>query len=248
MEPRVTVCLDGDRDPREEGSTTARVVELLGLERVRARFAKPLPSGVGFAVSGASAASLALALGSSLGLGVQRSLQVAHIAEVVEQTGLGDVLAISCGIGLVFRFKAGAPGLGVVDCTPLPGSISVLGAVLKTMETREFLASYMRSEISRLAKTHLDMILENPTLESFIEGARRFFIENKMLKLALDDRLRETVENLPGLILAYVKKGVLIVLVERDKTAEVYESLKNHGVRVFILESSRTGPQVWSSR
>ncbi|MEM0340288.1 MAG: hypothetical protein QXN05_05905 [Acidilobaceae archaeon] len=247
VEPRLLVCEEGEKSVNSLGPTAKRVVDLLGVQEIGVKTIRPLPPAVGFAVSGATATALALALGSRLGLSLRRSLQVAHIAEVVERTGLGDVLAISCGIGLVFRFRAGAPGIGEVDCKPLPGSVSILGIVLKTMETREFLEHFFKSKAFRLARERLEAILENPTFESFIENVNLFNKESGVLKKTLGERISELVEKLSGLVTAYVKKGVLILLVERERTLEVYEELKGFGLKMYLLEPSRSGLQVWSS-
>ncbi|MEM1873751.1 MAG: hypothetical protein QXS85_00130 [Acidilobaceae archaeon] len=249
VEPRLVVCENEDWSESIEslGPTARRVAELLNVANATVRYVRPLPPGVGFAVSGATATAVALALGSSRGFNVLRSLQIAHTAEVLEGSGLGDVLAISCGIGLVFRFKAGAPGVGEVDCAQVPSSVAVLAIAFRVMETREFLRVFAQSEVSQHARARLEAILGNPTLDSFIENLSRFNAETGILRKTLGESLSETVEKLPGLIVAYVKKGVLAILLERDRVSDAYEALRRHNMKVYLLEPSRSSLQIWSS-
>ncbi len=75
-----------------------------------------VPVGYGLGSSGAVALSLALALNKALNLNLSKEQvgEIAHNAEVMCKTGLGDVLASYHG-GFEIRTKAGAPGIGVVE-------------------------------------------------------------------------------------------------------------------------------------
>ena len=81
-----------------------------------------LAIGAGLGTSGAAALSLALALNQVLGLGMSEleASKVAHITEIRCITGLGTVIAQSCG-GLEIRTRPGAPGIGEVRQVSLSG-------------------------------------------------------------------------------------------------------------------------------
>ncbi|WP_437324481.1 GHMP family kinase ATP-binding protein [Sorangium sp. So ce381] len=84
--------------------TVRQVLDELAPEPVHVFLETPLPIGCGFGVSAAAALSTAFALTRRFGL--QRSREevalVAHVAEVSNHTGIGDVAAQLCG-GVVYR-------------------------------------------------------------------------------------------------------------------------------------------------
>jgi len=102
-----------------EARTTMRVVKKLADRPVRIECLHQTPVGGGFGASAASALATAYALNElfSLGKTGMELGQIAHIAEVEEVTGLGDVIAADRG-GVVLRKKAGGPGFGILDSIP----------------------------------------------------------------------------------------------------------------------------------
>ena len=73
--------------------TVRHVAEALASRPVRVTLESPLPLSGGFGLSGASALATAYALDAGLGLGLEESAigMTAHVAEVTNLTGLGDV-------------------------------------------------------------------------------------------------------------------------------------------------------------
>lgn len=84
--------------------TVRRVLEALAPEPLHVFLETPLPIGCGFGVSAAAALSTAFAIDRRFAL--QRSRAelglIAHVAEVGQHTGIGDVAAQLCG-GVVYR-------------------------------------------------------------------------------------------------------------------------------------------------
>ena len=97
------------------------VLDRLAKSPVIVRTQLDMPLGSGFGASGAGALGCGLALNSHFNLGMMANqvAAVAHCAEVVNRTGLGDVIAQNTG-GLVVRLLPGAPGIGRVDRIPVP--------------------------------------------------------------------------------------------------------------------------------
>lgn len=97
--------------------TESVIKHLLGNSgyKITVRHELEMPMMQGFGVSGAGALSTALALNKALKLGLEREElgRIAHIAEVENLTGLGDVIAEYWG-GFIIRQKPGAPGIGEV--------------------------------------------------------------------------------------------------------------------------------------
>lgn len=97
-----------------------------------------VPVGYGLGSSGAVALSLALALNKALNLNLSKEQvgEIAHNAEVMCKTGLGDVLASYHG-GFEIRTKAGAPGIGVVE--KIDSDSNVVLICFSPISTRKFI-------------------------------------------------------------------------------------------------------------
>ena len=114
---RVEVVVDGN--PRYRARTTRKAVELLLSDHGRPRGRLTLeqsmcvPVGYGFGASAAAAISAVYATAAAMGLRLAKSelAYYAHVAEIVEQTGLGTVSVTYDGTGAGAITKAGAPGL-----------------------------------------------------------------------------------------------------------------------------------------
>ncbi len=238
VEPRLTVCTGPSRNHRI--STIHRVIRLLGIDHASIQANTPLPPGSGYAVSAASAISAALALTSGR-RAVREAYLTAHVAEILEGTGLGDVLAISCGVGVVLRRRPGAPGVGSADCIQLPGTVSILSVETGRMHTSRMLSD-LNSSFLEKAEKYLDKIFDEPTFESFAYYSELFSKESGMLYAALGGR---ELPRIPGKIAVYGKKKVVVFLVERDRLGDAVEVLEEWGVRPRLLEASSGPPRVW---
>ncbi|MEB3860236.1 MAG: hypothetical protein LRS43_03395 [Desulfurococcales archaeon] len=244
VEPRTVACFPGSRDLSHIGPV-ARVASLAGLGGPpRLEYRQALPAGAGYAASGSLSVAASLAIGASLGFSVGKSLVIAHVAEVEELTGLGDVLAISCGVGLVVRWKPGAPGTGVVECFQIPPKISILSMEYGSLETRRLVASMEKHK--ERAFESLKRLERDPGFYTFIEEARKFTLEASLLE-GLGHVSREEVEKTPGLVGYYAKKRVLVAFVESQLVHDAAAYLAGlTGIRPRLLEPSRGGPEVWS--
>ena len=138
-----------------------------------------MPFGAGFGASGAGALGAAYALNScfDLGLTANQAAAVAHEAEVIHRTGLGDVVAQNSG-GLVVRLYPGAPGTGKIDRIPVP-PLPISYVVRGPISTREVLSDAGAMKTVNLAgKQALKELLKKPTLANFMLLSRRFTLES----------------------------------------------------------------------
>lgn len=87
-----------------------RLIQNTGLTGIRVDLTSPLPLGCGFGLSGAAALATAYALNEFLSLrkDTESLAMVAHVAEVENRTGLGDVCSQYHG-GCLVKLKEGAP-------------------------------------------------------------------------------------------------------------------------------------------
>ncbi|MCE4601711.1 MAG: hypothetical protein F7B18_00850 [Desulfurococcales archaeon] len=235
VEPSARACTG------EEGeiptTTARRTLEILGWSGdPPIAVWDPLPPGAGYSVSASTSLAAGLALAQARSIPLYRVFRAAHVAEVLESTGLGDVLAISCGVGIVLRRRHGPPGMGEADCIPLPPGIGILSFNVGSRHTRELIkeaSAYRDTAWRRLAR-----ILDEPSLEVFIEESQAFTLDIGAQKVF--PRWRE-LHNTPGLIGYYFKKRVAVVLVEEDRLGDAASRLEALGVRARILQPAR-GP------
>jgi pantoate kinase len=158
-----------------EAPVSRYVVGQLARSPVRVDTKLCMPLGSGFGASGAGALGCAYALNSlfDLGLTANQAAAVAHAAEVVNGTGLGDVIAQNTG-GLVVRLEPGAPGIGKVDRIPIP-PLRIECVVRGPISTRQVLSDpgIMR-EINKAGVSVIKELLGRPTLKEFMRLSRSF--------------------------------------------------------------------------
>lgn len=159
-------------------NVTEEVVRsLLGSARYRVEVIHELemPMMQGFGVSGAGALSTALALNQALGLGytAEKLGRIAHRAEVLNLTGLGDVIAELSG-GFLIRKSPGAPGIGEVLKLDCDGKVFCF-VVDEALGTKRVLSERgARERLNSSGKQCLKSLLASPSLENFLSLSRSF--------------------------------------------------------------------------
>lgn len=171
----VEVFINGELS---EAPVSMHVISAMAQSPVRVYTELQMPLGAGFGASGAGALGCAYALNAlfNLGLTSNQAGAVAHVAEVTNITGLGDVMAQNTG-GLVIRLHPGGPGLGVVDKIPV-SPLVVSYAVRGPLSTRDVLSDPKAMKAVNLAgEDALKAILKRPTLEEFMAQSKKFTIQ-----------------------------------------------------------------------
>lgn len=182
-EPALEVRLDGSPC---DCPVTRSVVEMIsgfpeGLA-VRVDHELQLPMKYGFGVSAAGALGAALALNRAMGLGMSpvQCGQIAHRAEVLNKTGLGDVIAELKG-GLLLRRKPGAPGIGEVEKIPFEG-YAVAFLVGEELETKSILLDMdKKKRINASGSRCMELFTRNPTPENFLKTSRKFTFDTGLM-------------------------------------------------------------------
>ena len=177
--------------------TVRSVVERLTAERVRIDIESPLPLSSGFGLSGASALAAAYALDALLDLGMpERELAMAaHVAEVENLTGLGDVCAQYRG-GCMVKLKPGFPLLA--DPLPVPEQ-PVYYRYFSPIRTPEIIGDgTRRARINRAADealAQLETIVreEEVDFDACVGVARQFSRRSGLLQ---DREVRETIDRI----------------------------------------------------
>ncbi|MBW6469949.1 MAG: pantothenate kinase [Methanosarcinaceae archaeon] len=219
------------------------VVEMLTDVPVMVESMADVPIGCGFGASGAGALGAAHSLNHvlSLDLTAEQLTETAHVAEVKNGSGLGDVIAQSHG-GIVIRTRAGAPPFGEVDCIPV-GDYKVLCIVLGEISTKSVLEdTCVVRKINSAGRVALKALLKAPTIENFMIRAREFAIETGLVsERALD--IIETVESAGGMASQAMLGDTVFAIVTRESENEVREAMKNIG-GVLEYRVSSFGPKL----
>jgi pantoate kinase len=164
-----------------EAPVSRYVVERLAKEPVRVKTQLQMPFGAGFGASGAGALGAAYALNSyfDLGLTANQAAAIAHEAEVMNRTGLGDVIAQNAG-GLVVRLQPGAPGTGRIDRIPVP-PLPISYVVRGPISTSQVLCDEkVMTAVNVAGEAALKELLKRPTFANFLQLSRRFTVNSSL--------------------------------------------------------------------
>jgi pantoate kinase len=180
------VVLDGEPISMPPVET---VLSGLGVaDRARVVAESDLPLGTGFGVSGAMALGTAIAANARFGRARSADdlVTLAHRAEVVAGTGLGDVVAQARG-GVPIRRDPGAPAHGRLDGVPAAGRVEYV-----TFGDRSTAAvlSGDTDPLVTAGDAALARLVDDPTLATLVAESRRFAAETGLLT----DRVREAVD------------------------------------------------------
>jgi pantoate kinase len=163
-----------------EAPTTRTIIEMLTEEPVRVESKLAFPIGGGFGDSGAGAFSTALALNEALHLNrTYNDLAfLAHVAEVKNRTGLGDVAGMYAG-GIVMRLKPGTPF--ILDRIPVV-TRDIYCVYFGPVSTKSVLTDPKeKAKINESGKKCLKTLLKKPTFDQFMKLSREFSVETGLI-------------------------------------------------------------------
>lgn len=187
------VLVNGKRVAAKTSSYVARsFLERVEREfRLRIEHRLQVPMGAGYGASGAGALGVALALSRGLGMRAwkREAVRMAHVAEIRNLTGLGDVGAQAKG-GLVIGVRPGAPPYGSWRRIAVPKEMWVVSCTLGGISTRKILSDpEMKDRARSLGKRAMERVLAHPSVKTFLEASLEF-AEGLGL---MDGELREMV-------------------------------------------------------
>jgi len=169
-----------------EMEAVERVLATLGTTAA-VRAVTDLPLASGFGVSGAMALGTSLACNAAFDrrLSTNELVTIAHGAEVQAGTGLGDVVAQARG-GITIRLEPGGPHHNALD--GIPARRRVEHITLGDLSTAETLDEGTDT-LSEAGRQALSTVVEEPTVDSFMQASRRFSRESGLLT----ERVREVI-------------------------------------------------------
>lgn len=182
-----------------EASTTLSAIRLLTKKPVLVETTLRVPIGAGFGASAAGALSTALAVNKALSLNMTFNdlAKAAHIAEVKNRTGLGDVAGMICG-GIDIRKHAGIPPIGNIDRIPCSDEI-ISWVCFGEISTKSVLSDGIKKKsINTAGRIRLKELLKKPTIDNFFMQSSAFAKEIDLMSPQVRDAI-EAVEAAGGL-------------------------------------------------
>lgn len=132
-----------------------------------------IPIGYGLGTSGAAALSLSYALNNALNINLSKeyAAQIAHIAEIECNTGLGTVISEFYG-GLEIRTSFGAPGIGKLTKIELNNYKAII-LCISPLSTKQILTNYSNNANS-LGQKMVEQLLLSKDVNSFLRMSYQF--------------------------------------------------------------------------
>ncbi len=257
LEPGVTgiiggnrgIVLNGEKLPSQE---VEAISKLVGYEIPSLIIDSPADLGLGYGLSSAiswviSISSIAKNLNKKVFSRelLYRAGKVAHTIEVLNKTGLGDVIAQFVGEGLVVRVKPGPPGIGKAYSIKLDNRVAIVTTSLTQMNTPTML-DLLGPKLRVCGRLAYTKFFRNESLSSFLESAEFFSkcsgmaeVLSKEVSRALNSFIKD------GCLLGYfVKKGLLVSLVESSCVPEILSTLSKKGLSAKVFRPSSKGVRV----
>ncbi len=200
----------------------------------------PFELGKGFGLSAALSLAISLLIAHRVnGYTLEKAARLAHEAEVMYSTGLGDVIAEYYG-GLEIRVKPGPPGIGAVEKIPVKENIKLLVASLPGLEYTPQMLSRISADVYNMSYKMVFQLLDNPSVEKFFEYANTF--TRKVFEYTFVDEILSVYKN--KIIGYYRKKQALIVWIEREWLEEVSEYLRSKNIYPYITTIDMMGTRI----
>ncbi|MBN1410682.1 MAG: GHMP kinase [Spirochaetales bacterium] len=188
--PDRTVCISFNGVKEYNAVVSKRVLDIFFKQSgIRPDFSLSIfhtidvPMGAGYGTSGAGALSLSLALDRAFHTDFSpvKMAEIAHTAEVECKTGLGTVIGETFG-GIEIRVEPGAPGTGkIVPIQPV-NFYKIVSLNFGKLSTSSYLSN--EKAVLRINETGgrlVDVLLQNPTVENFMDCSRIFAEETGLI-------------------------------------------------------------------
>ncbi|MHA1270927.1 MAG: pantoate kinase [Candidatus Helarchaeota archaeon] len=206
------------------------------------------PIGNGFGASGGAALGISYGLNVLLKLNQTRNecAQIAHIAEVSNKTGLGDIIAQTFG-GVEIRLEPGAPGIGKLDniiCLP---DWKIICYTNGKIDTSSIISDeiYIQS-INKAGNKLTKELLKSPSLSNLMNLSYKFARESGLLP----EKIYELLHNLHSE--GYINSSMIMLgeslfcAIEKTKAQQVYDFISANisNGELFIADIDYNGGRI----
>jgi pantoate kinase len=233
----ISIKINGSETEAE--TTKSAIRTLMGERRmhVLVETTLDLPMEQGFGMSAAGALSASLALSSLLGLHADKAYEAAHIAEVKNKTGLGDIAGIKAG-AVEIRLEPGLPPIGKAERIEVCSDM-VLAVVGPPMKTSVILADPdKRAAISRSGRRCTSEFDAGRDIESLFALGVEFCEDTELSSKKVLEAM--IVADSRGMATMAMLGNSLFCIGDTD---ELLESLKKFGP-VYKCSIDQYGPKI----
>lgn len=203
-DPTFRIFFDGKKSPVTEAAVTTQVVELLLPEkdrlnlRIEHTFQVPLSSGYGASAAGAIGTAYALNDLLELGLSELELFQIAHKAEILTKSGLGDVIGLYQG-GFEIRLREGAPGFGETTSFNNSNGWKLATVHLGSLPTPEVLSNqHKRKTVNKAGREVISELISSPSFSNFVKQSVIFTTKANLWSQKLRDCIRSLPKSVIG--------------------------------------------------
>lgn len=207
-----------------------------------------LPVGCGYGASGSGALGTITGLNILLNLNLSKGEigRIAHIAEVVNRTGLGTVCGQMCG-GLCILKKPGYPCS--YEKIKIPKGLKVICGTFGMIHTKSILTSKrLSNRIKEAGRTALKKLMANKDIFTFMKASNEFIQDTNILKLLNLTKVYELLINLNklniiGASMNQLGQSVFAICKIKDleRTIEVFEAFEPE-IQIFNLSINESKP------
>lgn len=209
-----------------------------------------LPVGCGYGASGSGALGAIFGLNNVLDLKLSYREQgrIAHIAEVINRTGLGTVCGLLAG-GLCILKEPGYPC--VYDSIPVPEGLSIICGSFGSIPTKSILTSpHLSLKIKEAGRKALKKLLNTPDIKTFITASIEFVNDTNILNILNLSKTKELIENLNklhiyGASMNQLGRSVYAICRKSDqkKVLEIFNTFKPE-ISVYLSAINENNPQL----
>jgi pantoate kinase len=191
-------------------------------------FEVPLSCGFGASASGALGCSFALNDLLDINLEEKTLYGIAHIAEIDEGGGLGDILSLYQG-GWEFRSKEGAPFIGKAE-NIVQNSYKIATATFGEIATKSIIKNKEWKEKINIVGNHfVDCIINEPTIINFAKMSKEFSLGTLLVTPEIIDIYeKNTKENV--LISQIMLGNGVFILYDKPSHLQEIDDLKEEEI------------------
>jgi len=218
--------------------------------KIRVNHSFELPVGCGYGASGSGALGVIFGLNYllSLNLSYEERGRIAHIAEVVNKTGLGTVCG-QLGRGLCMLREPGYPCK--FERIIVPSGLKILCGTFGMIHTKSILSDLaLNTKIKKAGQVALRKLIQKPNMKTFVRASVEFVNETDILNSLNLEKTKELMNNLNkldiiGASMNQLGRSVYAVGYEEDvkKMHEVFESFKPD-IKIFNLSINNNYPRI----
>ena len=213
-----------------------------------------LPVGCGYGASGSGALGAIYGLNHVLNLRLSNTVKgkIAHIAEVVNRTGLGTVCGQLRG-GLCILKEPGYPC--VSESIKVPRKLKIICGSFGMIHTKSVLTDpVLNLKIKGAGRKAQKKLLRNKSIESFISASNEFVKETEIVEILGLHEIEELVRRLNklkilGASMNQLGRSVFAICKEEEEKSvtEIYSSYKPE-IKIFNLSINLKGPYILSTK